>query len=163
MTLDFRPRSCCLWTFERRLLIFLILNEINRLSVSNCVSPGPRSPIPPFCLSKCVQPLTSRVERCFNWASSTCSFPSNELALNAKISRIRPVLSITWHFNAFSKFRSWDGDNCSEKITSSISFSLTSDASSSTLPVPIKNCAFVKLLLIVNVSTIFKPDDSASC
>ena len=32
-----------------------------RRSVSSCVSPGPRRPIPPFCRSRWVQPRTSRV------------------------------------------------------------------------------------------------------
>ena len=42
-----------------------------RRSVSSCFSPGPRKPIPPFWRSRWVQPRTSRVARCWSWASST--------------------------------------------------------------------------------------------
>ena len=37
---------------------------IRRRSVSSCVSPGPRKPMPPFCRSRWVQPPARRVERC---------------------------------------------------------------------------------------------------
>ena len=87
--------SFCLCDFSNLSLSLLILLPISLLSVSSWVSPGPLKPIPPFCLSRCVQPLISLVERCFNWASSTCNLPIWDDALEANISRISSVLSIT--------------------------------------------------------------------
>ncbi len=74
-----------------------------RRSVSSWVSPGPRKPIPPFCLSRWVQPRTRRVAIWRSCASSTCNFPSWVRARWAKISKIRPVRSITRHSHRRSK------------------------------------------------------------
>ena len=114
--------------------------RISRRSVSSCDSPGPRRPIPPFCCSRLpVKPRIRRVDKCLSCASSTCSFPSWVRARKAKISRIKPVRSITRHFSTFSRLRSWAGESEWSKITSSASRSLTCSAISSTLPEPIKN------------------------
>ena len=82
---------------------------IKRRSVSNWVSPGPRSPMPPFCRSRWVQPRTSRVARCDSCASSTCSLPSKLRARWAKISKIKPLRSNTRRPVSFSRLRSWLG------------------------------------------------------
>ena len=92
---------------------------INRLSVSNWVSPGPRRPIPPLCLSRCDQPRTNLVERYFNWAISTWSFPSLVLARFAKISKINATLSITLQFKNKVRFLCCTGLRGSENITNS--------------------------------------------
>ena len=45
--------------------------SIHYTKLYDCVSPGPRRPIPPFCRSRWLQPRTSRVDRCSSCASST--------------------------------------------------------------------------------------------
>jgi len=82
---------------------------IRRRSVSNWVSPGPRKPMPPFCRSRWVQPLTSRLARCESCASSTCSLPSKLRARCAKISKNQAVRSNTRRPVSFSRLRSWLG------------------------------------------------------
>ncbi len=136
--------------------------EIRRLSVSSWVSPGPLKPIPPFCRSRCVQPLTSRVDKCLSCANSTCNFPSNELALREKISKIKPVRSITWHSRSFSKLRSCEGESSAEKITKSSSNSFTNSANSTTLPEPIKCLALALLRITLRFLMTFSPDDFAN-
>ena len=124
--LEYLLRVLCWWTLLSFLLIVLILWFIRRLSVSNCFSPGPPlKPIPPLCLSKWLQPLTSLVDKCDNWANSTWSLPVWLLALNAKISNISPVLSKTLDLNIVSRFLSWEGDRSWLKITKSIVKSFT--------------------------------------
>ena len=92
-----------------------------RRSVSSCVSPGPRRPIPPFWRSRWVQPRTRRVDMCRSCASSTCSLPSCERARCAKMSRISPVRSSTRQPSARSRLRSCEGLSAWLKMTSAAS------------------------------------------
>ena len=82
---------------------------MRRRSVSSCDSPGPRKPIPPFVvqnqqtnhgLNGLINVLTEQVQLVIYLHGS---------ARWAKISKMRPVRSITRHFKIFSKLRSWAG------------------------------------------------------
>ena len=109
---------------------------IRRRSVSSCVSPGPRRPMPPFCRSRWVQPPTRRVAMCFSCASSTCSLPSALRARCAKMSRIRLTRSTTRHSSACSRLRCCTPDSAWSKMTRSAPVSRRCAAISSTLPRP---------------------------
>ena len=109
-----------------------------RRSVSSCVSPGPRRPIPPFWRSRWVQPRTRRVDMWRSCASSTCSLPTCERARCAKMSRISPVRSITRQPSARSRLRSCEGLSAWLKMTSAASCALTAASISASLPVPTK-------------------------
>ena len=59
-----RVRLCTAWlraTRARRSFRSFTRSPMSRRSVSSCVSPGPRRPMPPFCRSRWVQPPTRRV------------------------------------------------------------------------------------------------------
>ena len=102
--------SLVILTFSSSFLILLILLVMCLLSNSIWSSPGPpRKPLPPLCLSKCVQDLTNLVFCQVIWASSTCKEPSLVAALAPKISSIRAVLSNTLTLHNFSKFLCWIG------------------------------------------------------
>ena len=88
-----RCTAICLSMLTSFFLRSAILSRMIRLSVSISVSPGPRIPIPPFCLSRCVHSLVNRGKRYSCWASSTCVFAELVCALCAKMSRIRCVRS----------------------------------------------------------------------
>ena len=133
----------CWWLFISLFFILFIRFETSRRSVSNCVSPGPLSPIPPFCLSKWLQPLTHLVERCDNCANSTCIFPIWLEALRAKISKIKPVLSNTLEFKKLSMLRSWEGDKSWLKITKEQLCWIKVFLISSSFPFPIKYFALI--------------------
>ena len=117
-----------------------ILSLIILLSVSICVSPGPRIPIPPFCRSKCVHILVSLGSKYWYWASSTCVLACAVLALLAKISSIRLLLSNIFDFSLkiFSIFLICVGDKSSSKIITETSFDLAKEYTSSIFPFPKK-------------------------
>lgn len=127
-----------------------------RRSVSSWVSPGPRKPIPPFCLSRWVQPRTRRVARWRSCASSTCNLPSWVRARWAKISKIRPVRSMTRHSHKRSRLRSCAGLRAWSKRTTEAPVALTASAISTALPSPTKyfGCGALRLPVITcNAST----------
>ncbi len=109
---------------------------MRRRSVSSCVSPGPRSPMPPVCRSRWVQPRTRRVDRCSSCASSTCSLPSALCARCAKMSRISAVRSTTRQSRARSRLRCCAPESAWSKMTRSDCVAVRSAAISSTLPLP---------------------------
>ena len=127
-----------MWALSRRAFNRLILWPIRRLSVSSWVSPGPLRPIPPFCLSRWVHPLISLVERWFNWASSTWSLPMCVVALDANISNISSVLSMTLTLSFSSRFLACDAESWWLTITSSAHEDSTKILISSNLPLLIK-------------------------
>ncbi len=94
-------------------------------SVSISVSPGPRSPMPPRCLSRCVHMRVRRGSRYWYCASSTWVLACAVRALRAKMSRIRLFRSRILHLSSLSMLRSWDGLSSSSKITMSILCSCT--------------------------------------
>ena len=67
----FRCTAICLSMVTNFFLSNEILSRMIRLSVSISVSPGPRIPIPPFCLSRCVHKRVSRGNKYSCWANST--------------------------------------------------------------------------------------------
>ena len=134
---------------------------IRRRSVSSCVSPGPRRPMPPFWRSRWVHPPTSRVAMCFSWASSTCSLPSLLRARCAKMSRIRLVRSTTRQPSACSRLRCCTPESGWSKITSSADVSPLRAPISSTLPLPAKVAGSGRLRLPVMRPTTSAPADAA--
>ena len=152
--------SLCLCDFSSLWFNLLILLPISLLSVSSWVSPGPLNPIPPFCLSRWVQPLISLVDRCFNWASSTWSLPMWDDALVAKISRINSVLSITLLFKIFSKFLACEADKEWLTITNSISPLDAIPLSNSNLPFEINVLMVGEFCFILISLKILVPEDN---
>ena len=153
---DCRPCSRCFSTLSRRDCICTMRLRNKRRSVSSWVSPGPRKPIPPFCLSRWVQPRTRRVARWRSCASSTCNLPSWVRARWAKISKIRPVRSITRHSHKRSRLRSCAGLRAWSKRTTEAPVALTASAISTALPSPTKyfGCGALRLPVITcNAST----------
>ena len=82
---------------------------MRRRSVSSCVSPGPRVPMPPPSCDMALPRPVSRGSMYSSCASSTCSWPSRVRAWRAKMSRISCVRSMTLQGRAFSRLRSWVG------------------------------------------------------
>ena len=150
---------CCLFNFFLSCLIRL---PINLLSVSSWVSPGPLKPIPPFCLSRWLHPLTNRVDRKLSWASSTCSFPISLWARAAKISKINPVLSRTREHNNFSRFLSCEGESSQSKTTNLIFSDSTILLSSSAFPFERKWLADTKFCFEKIWCSTISPEDLAS-
>ena len=130
------PLLTLLFNLSRRDCICTMRLRNKRRSVSSWVSPGPRKPIPPFCLSRWVQPRTRRVARWRSCASSTCNLPSWVRARWAKISKIRPVRSITRHSHKRSRLRSCAGLRAWSKRTTEAPVALTASAISTALPSP---------------------------
>ena len=120
-------------------LIKVIRSLMRRRSISSLVSPGPLVPIPPPRRDK-TRPFPESLGRVYcSCANSTCNLPSLERALCAKISRINPVRSITRTPITSSMFLCCAGESSSSKMHKSTSSCRTKRASSSTLPLPIKN------------------------
>ena len=140
----------------------VILSRMIRLSVSISLSPGPRSPIPPFCLSKWVHIPVRRGSKYWYCASSTWAFASAVRALLAKISRIRLVRSRTFlPFSSLSRFLICVGLNSSSKMIKSMSFSSTYVLISSNFPLPIKVAVTGLSKFCVNIFTVSAPAVSA--
>ena len=123
-------------TLSNSVCIFCICLRIIRRSVSTCVSPGPRVPIPPPSRSKCDHCTTSLGRRYWCCASSTCNCPSCVRAWRPNTSKIRAVRSMTFICRADSRFRCWVGVSSSSNITTSACFSLACSCNSSNLPLP---------------------------
>ncbi len=134
---------------------------ISRRSVSSCVSPGPRKPMPPVCRSRWVQPRTSRVDRCCSCASSTCSLPSALCARCAKMSRIRLTRSTTRHCSARSRLRCCAPDSAWSKMTRSASVATRRAAISSTLPRPANSAGSGRARRAVTMSATSAPAEAA--
>ena len=136
---DCRPCSRCFSTLSGRDCICTMRLRNKRRSVSSWVSPGPRKPIPPFCLSK-VGPAThpARSQMAQLRQRSTCNLPSWVRARWAKISKIRPVRSITRHSHKRSELRSCAGLRAWSKRTTEAPVVLTASAISTALPSPTK-------------------------
>ena len=112
-------------------------SRAKRLSVSICVSPGPRVPMPPPSRSRCVHCPASRGSRYSCWASSTCSRPSRVRARDANTSRISAARSITLRPpSASSRLRCWVGVSSSSHMTVSALSSSQTRLRSSSLPLP---------------------------
>ena len=135
---------------------------ISRRSVSSWVSPGPRSPMPPFWRSRWVHPRTRRVDRCLSCASSTSSLPSALRARLAKMSRIRPARSSTRRPTRRSRLRSCEGDSSWSTRTTSAESASARSRISSALPLPTKKRGSGTLRLPVIVATGTAPADRAS-
>ena len=88
--------------------------------------------------SRWVHMPVSRGSRYLYWASSTCRRPSRVLARWAKMSRIRPLRSMTDTPVIFSRARCWEGERSLSKITRLAPVVSSSSFTSSTLPSPIK-------------------------
>ncbi len=113
-----------------------------RRSVSSWVSPGPlvpmgEPPVPP-CRSRWLHMPIRRGSRYWYWASSTCRQPSLVLARWAKMSRIRPLRSMTCTPSSSVRTRICDGDRSLSKITMVACSLSTMRLTSSTLPSPMK-------------------------
>ena len=142
-------RRCWRWVLRTRrtssrsarsLSIFL---WIRRRSVSSCVSPGPLEPMGPLplvpaCRSRCVHMPMRRGSRYWYCASSTCRQPSFVLARWAKMSRIKPLRSMTCTPRSSVSTRIWEGERSLSKITSVALSAATMVLTSSTLPSPMK-------------------------
>ena len=109
---------------------------MRRRSTSNCDSPSPRIPMPPFCRERCVHIRVNRGKMCCSWAISICILPSRVRARWAKMSRISAVRSSTLQSKSRSKLRVCAGLNSSSKITVSTSPCFASSANSLALPLP---------------------------
>src|ERR1051325_1580790 len=137
-----RSRRPCRWlarwlaTSSRRRFRLEILRRITRRSVSSCVSPGPRSPMPPRMRERWVHIRVRRGSRYSSCASSTCIFASAERARVAKMSRITSVRSITRTASAFSRLGPCTGDSASSNNSSVAPVSWSTPFSSSTFPCP---------------------------
>ena len=116
----------CLSISARRCLSSVMRWRMIRRSISNCVSPGPRSPTLPFppplpepppWRSRCVHNLCSRGSIYLCWASSTCVFASALWARMAKMSRMSDVRSRIFTCSDFSILRICLADSSSSKIT----------------------------------------------
>ena len=97
---------------------------ILRLSISSFFSPGPLVPIPPPSLesaSPCPNSLGNLYLSC---ASSTCSLPSLDCALDANMSSINVVRSITDTPSICSRFRCCIAVSSSSNMNKSASCSL---------------------------------------
>ena len=119
-----------------------IRRRIRRRSVSSCVSPGPRVPIPPPSRDKATPAPTNRGSRYSSCASSTCNLPSRVLARVAKMSRMSCVRSSTRRSSTRSRLRSCAGLSSLLKITRSTTASSHASANASTLPRPSNRAGF---------------------
>ena len=146
----FRWVDFCLSISARRSFSNDIRFRMIRRSISNCVSPGPRSPTeplpppapePPPWRSKWVHKRCRRGSMYLYCASSTCVFALAVCARMAKISRISEVRSNILIFNSASMLRICFAESSSSKITIPISRSASSSFRiysliSSSLPLP---------------------------
>ena len=105
-------------TCSTRSLSFLILSRMIRRSVSSCVSPGPREPMPPWVRDRCVHSRVRRGSWYSSWASSTCRRPSWVRACWAKMSRISPLRSRTLTPSRLSSAFCWLGLSSSSATSS---------------------------------------------
>ena len=112
-------RARCRRTSSRSRLSFCMRVRTSRRSVSICVSPGPRVPMPPPRRSRCVHCPASLGSKYSCCASSTCKRPSLVRARCANTSRIRAVRSMTLTDSpsAFSRLRCCVGVSSSSQMT----------------------------------------------
>ncbi len=129
-----------------------------RRSSSSWRSPGPpRMPIPPFCRSRWLHARTSRDARYCTCASSTCTLPTWLCARCPKISRIRPVRSITWRCRKRSRLRCCAGLSAWLNTTTSASSASAASFSSSALPEPMNKAGSGRARRPVSVCTGSEP------
>ena len=89
-----------------------------RRSCSSCFSPSPpRAPMPPPWRDRWLHCRVSRGSRYLSRASSTWVRASRLRARWSKISRIRPLRSMTGRPVAFSRFLTWLAERSSSKIS----------------------------------------------
>src|SRR5688572_1490439 len=135
---------------------------MRRRSVSSCVSPGPRTPIPPRNFSRWAHIRVSRGNMYCSCASSTCIFASLDLARVAKMSRISSARSITRCPVASSIFFPCDGESSSSNTISDAFLSWMARRSSSTLPFPRYVAGFGLSICCVTSPTTTPPAVSTS-
>ncbi len=109
---------------------------MTRRSVSSCVSPGPRVPMPPPVRERCVHMRVRRGSWYSSWASSTWSRPSCVRACWAKMSRIRPLRSSTLTASRLSSAFCCLGLSSSSAMSSVKPVSRLALTSSWALPLP---------------------------
>ena len=132
-----------------------------RRSVSICVSPGPRMPMPPRWRSRWVHMRVSRGSRYWYWASSTCVRALAVRARLANMSRMSPVRSSTLIFSSFSMLATCFDDRSSSKIAIAMSLSSVYWRISSSLPDPTKVRESGPFIFCVNLRTVTAPAVSA--
>ena len=124
-------------------------------SVSICVSPGPRVPMPPPRRSRCVHCPASLGSRYSCCANSTCRRPSLVRARCAKTSRISAVRSMTFAPpSSFSRLRCCVGVSSSSQITVLARFAWRSPLSSSSLPLPMYVCVGLSMRCVTVATTM---------
>ena len=139
-------------------MVFLI----TLLSISSFFSPGPFVPTPPPNLDIVIPNPISLLLLYFNWANSTCNFASLVLALLAKISKIKVVLSITLQPVTSSIIFSCKPLNSSSKIKRFAFLTCLTSANSWTFPEPIRNTGSGLLLFWKNLPTTFTSQAEAN-
>ena len=112
-----------------------------RRSISSCVSPTPRVPIPPACRSRCDHWRVSRGSMYSSCASSTCVRASRLRARPAKMSRISALRSMTLVSMIFSRLRVCAGESSSSKTISETFCFSARRLISSAFPLPIQVAA----------------------
>ena len=149
--------SLCFCTSFSSLRSCDILSFMRRRSTSSFFSPGPLVPIPPPSLDIDFPSPDKRLNLYLSWASSTCILPSLVVALDAKISRITSVLSITFVSRYNSRFFCCAGLSSSSHTMPVAPVLSTSSAISATFPVPtyVPGCIFS--LLWISVPTTVAP------